>query len=362
MATSAEILNLDQLLEPISADSPCGESLRWEPVWDELNQLRRTRKDPLHPSADRNPEWGKVIALATELLTTRTKDLLIAGWLTEALVREHGFAGFRDGLRLIRGLVEQFWDNVHPQMEDDDLSIRAAPFSWLTSRDGGAHMPAALREIPLARSSDGELYNWNYWHARNAAPIGKDEDVDQYERRCAEALSYKQSFDSAVSDTPPGFYRDLYSDMEACLAEIDRLALIVDERLGDLAPGWSDLRHTIAEIQVFVRDVLQRRGSFAETTSVETVVSEAAPAVPATESTSMTTGPIRTRGEAVTRLEEVATFFSNADPHSPVAYLIRRAIRWSNMSLEELLAELVKDESTLRQIEDTLGTNGRDNS
>lgn len=66
-------------------------------------------------------------------------------------------------------------------------------------------------------------------------------------------------------------------------------------------------------------------------------------------------GPIRTRAEAVAKLEEAARFFSSADPHSPVAYLVRRAIRWANMSFEELLAELIKDEGTLSHVDETLG-------
>ena len=47
------------------------------------------------------------------------------------------------------------------------------------------------------------------------------------------------------------------------------------------------------------------------------------------------------------------------DPHSPVAFLIRRAIRWANMSFEDLLVELVKDDNTLKHVTETLGIGGR---
>ena len=106
IAPSPAVLDFERLLAPIAADQPCGESLRWEPVWDEVNQLRKSRKDPLDPSADHEPEWGKVVSMSTDLLASRTKDLLVAGWLTEALLRERGFAGLRDGFRLIRQLCE----------------------------------------------------------------------------------------------------------------------------------------------------------------------------------------------------------------------------------------------------------------
>jgi type VI secretion system protein ImpA len=350
---TAEILDFERLLSPVSADNPCGESLRWDPVWDELSQFRKTRKDPLDSSADQVPEWGKVARLASDVLATRTKDLLIAGWLTEALVRERGFPGFRDGLKLIRGLVEQFWDDVYPIIEDDDLSMRAAPFTWLTSKDGGARMPIALRDIPLALSAGDEVFNWSYWHARLCPPRGKDEEEDSYAERCALAERKKQLFDAAVEATPLEFYRTLIADMDACLAEIDQLANLADDRLGDQAPGWGDLRKTIHDIQVFVRDVLKRRGvSDEETTTAAAPTNGEATGSAIGMSIS---GPIRSRAEAITRLEEVARFFGQMDPHSPVAYLVRRAIRWAGMSFEDLLAELVKDDSTLKQIGETLG-------
>lgn len=54
-------------------------------------------------------------------------------------------------------------------------------------------------------------------------------------------------------------------------------------------------------------------------------------------------GPIRSRAEAFESLAEVADFLARTEPHSPVSYLLRRAIRWGNLPLPELLAELLED-------------------
>ena len=360
MTTSDSILDLDLLLTPISQDNPCGESLRWDPLWDELSQLRKTRKDPLDSSGDKEPEWGKIVDLSKKLLTTRTKDLLIAGWLTEASVRQSGFAGFRDGLRLIHGLVERFWDGLHPLPEDQDLSNRSAPLTWLTSRDGGARMPVALREISLtslAPRQDEPILNWNVWHLRRATPQAKDEKEDAYKRRCADAEQKRQLFDSAVEAAPIKVYQTLLADMDACLQEIDRLAVALESRLaGDLSPDWSKLRESIGEIRVFVYGVLKRRGGL----PADAVAASERPGEQGMESTASNGiatnhGPIRSRTEAMTRLEEAAKFFSESEPHSPVAYLVRRAVRWAGMPFEEVLGELVKDDKLVKQISETLG-------
>lgn len=356
MTASTATVDLERLLKPLPGENPCGESLRWDPVWDEISQLRKGWTDPLDASANKVAEWAKVVDVATEVLATRTKDLLIAGWLTEALIRESGFAGFRDGLKVIRGYSSQFWNNVYPLIEDGDLSNRAAPFAWLTAHDGGARMPAALREIPLARSADSTILNWNFWHLRRVAPQGSEEKEDAFKRRTAEAEQNRQIFDNAVETSALSFYQTMLADMDGCLAEIDELSVLLDKNLGDQAPSWGELRKSIGEIRVFVYGVLKRRGGLVEEAKPETKEAEVnGTANSSSEPADDRTGKIRTRADAIGRLEMVAQYFSETEPHSPVAYLVRRAIRWAGMPFDEVLSELVKDDKLVKQIGETLG-------
>ena len=358
MSSSAATIDLERLLSPVSPDAPCGESLRWDPVWDELSQLRRSRKDPLDASADKAPEWDRVIDVASEALSTRTKDLLVAGWLTEALLRQKGFAGLRDGLKLIRGLVDRYWDAIHPLHEEGDLSNRAAPLVWLTSHDGGARMPAALREVPLAQSENGVVLNWNFWHLRRPAPQGKEEKEDAFKKRTADAEQKRLTFDSAVDATPVAHYQRMLADIDAAAGEIGPLAAALDQQLGDYSPNWGELKKSLDEIRVFIHGVLKRRGGLVEPAAAGAAAGASGEAeVKTTEGGAATAhaGPIRTRAEAIHRLEEAARFFSDTEPHSPVAYLVRRAIRWAGMPFEEVLGELVKDDKLVKQIGETLG-------
>jgi len=351
-------LELESLLNPISPDKPCGESLRWDPVWDEITQLRKTRKDPLDASGDKEPEWPKIVNLATGLLESKTKDLMIAGWLTEAMMRVQGFAGLRDGLKLINGLVEKYWDQLHPLPEDQDLSVRAAPLSWLASGNGGARTPAAMREISLTTlrlPDDGPVLNWNFWNLRRAAPQSKDEKEDAYKKRVAEAEQKRQQFDSAVDTAPIAVYQTILADMDSSIAEINRLAPVLDQKLGEFSPDWTEIRKSIDEIRVFVYGVLKRRGGLPAEATATATNEEANVATPENNQQNRHSGPIRNRAEAMVRLEEAAKFFSDTEPHSPVAYLVRRAIRWAGMPFEDVLGELVKDDKLVKQIAETLG-------
>ncbi len=65
--------------------------------------------------------------------------------------------------------------------------------------------------------------------------------------------------------------------------------------------------------------------------------------------------PICSRSEAYRRLAEAADYLLRTEPHSPTPYLVKRAIGWGNMSLTELLMELVNSENDLAGIYNLLG-------
>jgi len=84
---------------------------------------------------------------ASETLEKRSKDLQIAAWLTEALLHRDGCAGLHEGLTLLHGFVDRFWDHVHPELEDGDAELRAAPLEWL-----GTRLNIVVRQVPVTTS------------------------------------------------------------------------------------------------------------------------------------------------------------------------------------------------------------------
>jgi len=45
-------------------------------------------------------------------------------------------------------------------------------------------------------------------------------------------------------------------------------------------------------------------------------------------------------------LLEVAKFFRQTEPHSPLPYLLERVVRWGKMPLPLLLRELIQDDQS----------------
>ena len=134
---SERSIDVDALLEPVPGDSPAGVDAREDAAAvDDFYEVKDARAEAR--SAERHAfetledaaeaasvlgglagQWAAVSEGAQRLLAERTKDLEIASWLTEALVRRHGFAGLRDGFDVMTGLVEGFWDGLHPRPDEE---------------------------------------------------------------------------------------------------------------------------------------------------------------------------------------------------------------------------------------------------
>src|SRR5438309_1746451 len=120
----------DDLLNPIPGDNPAGENLRYAPIYDKIKEARREDDDAPQGEWRRErklADWPLTIKLIVEALSKKSKDLQLAAWLTEALLRRDGIAGLRGGLGLLHGLIDNFWDTLYPELEDGDAELRATP-------------------------------------------------------------------------------------------------------------------------------------------------------------------------------------------------------------------------------------------
>jgi type VI secretion system protein ImpA len=344
MAT-APLLDFDALLTPIPGDNPAGAALRYAGDYDELkNLLPKPDRDAFEASGQEG-QWAKLVQLSSQKLRDKSKDLSIAAWLTEGLVHQHGFAGFRDGLMLIRRLCDEFWESIYPLPDEGDWEVRAAPMQSLLERNGSlwvAEIP--LTKAPLRSPDTDELIpvTYNLWHAIVVAQL---ED----KKPLAGAM------EQAGADSPTDFLLGLYDDMKQAEEALQSLKLTLAEKLGPVAPGVVSVAEAISKCKSRVATVLTKRGVNVDQPAGENGETAGEEGSEAAGSNGSSSGPIRSREAALDRLREVADFFRRTEPHSPVPYLIQRAINWSRMSFQELLIELVKDENSRMEISSTLG-------
>ncbi len=225
-----------ELLAPIAGDNPAGSDLRYDPVYDKIKEARREDLDvPVGDWATtrKTADWAVVVKLATEALTKRTKDLQIAVWLTEGLLRRDGFAGFRQGLELTMGLLDQFWDNVYPELEDGDSEMRAAPLGWL-----GLKLDLGVKLAPITAGGYGYL---SYFESQSIPTEAQAEEDYEGGIKAArnEAIesgkATPEQFEAALAATNKEWYRALVADIDGCLELLQELEAKGDALFGSEA-------------------------------------------------------------------------------------------------------------------------------
>ena len=259
--------DLDAILTPIPGDNPAGEDLRYTPVYDEIKEARRA-DDPLDRGEwDREiktSDWDKVISVAEKALVEKTKDLQIAAWLTEALTKKEGFEGLATGLEIMIGFLNQFWDYVYPEIEDDDLDFRAGPIEFLNK-----NLWLSIKEIPITDRTKTPGYSWLKWEESRQVGYDKDilnqyGDVDEGKKAkrddmIADGKLSADEFDSAVAASNKAFYMGLSEIIAVCQERFRAFDEIVDEKFGKEAPRLSEFRKSLEDCEILISRILKEK-------------------------------------------------------------------------------------------------------
>lgn len=364
------VLDFDSLLIPISEENPSGESLQYSGIYDEIRESRRADEDIAQGDWQHElkvADFRKVVDLAIPALTSQTKDLQICVWLAEALSRQNGFIGLRDGLRLAREMQANFWQTIYPEIDEGDMEGRANALEWLDKQ-----CSLVARETPITA---GEGVNFIGFEDSKTFDIPENIEELEYEkqqklqelRQQAETENRitGERWRKAKAQTRRQFYEELSFTLDECWSEYEQLNSTIEELFErNQMPALLQLKKSLDLIRDLVKKLLQEKRQAEPTEEelaagneiTEEIISEDGETI-TVAGVAGTSGPIKSRQDALKRLSEVAEYFRKTEPHSPVSHLVSRSVKWGNMSLESLLQELVKDESVLGQIRETLGFN-----
>ncbi|HKS41833.1 MAG TPA: type VI secretion system protein TssA, partial [Blastocatellia bacterium] len=349
-----------------SDENPAGENLQYSGVHDEIREARRADDDLEQGDWKRDlkiADWRQVFTLSTEALTDKTKDLQICAWLAEALVKLHGLSGLRDSLKIMRGLHEQFWDTIYPEIDEGDLDARANALAFMDRQTA-----IAIKDVQVTSTGNGANFSYTQYEDSKQFDIPEDlsalsseqiERIDAMKAQIAEERRLTtDDWAKAKKATRRAFFEELYALLDECWAEYQSLDQVMDEKFGRQTPGLGDLRKTLDVIRSLIGNIVKEKhisepypDELEQNISSESDGDESG----AGYNTTGTNGSIRARQDAFRRLSEVADYFRVTEPHSPVAYLVERAIRWGQMPLESWLEDVIKDGGVLGQLRETLG-------
>ncbi len=339
----------NDLLKPISEEQPSGENLRYAPVYDKIKEARREDDDApqgLWQRERKLADWPLTIKLIGETLATKTKDLQLIAWLSEAMLRREGVAGLREVLELSKGMLEAFWDTLHPELEDGDAELRAGPLQWL-----GDRLEVPLKQSPITKSG------LSFLQYKESRAIGTEEAANQSnDKRLARIAAIaagkipQEDFDKAFDESPKTYYVNLLATYDGSMEALGGLKEVCDEKFGDLSPNFGTLERTLEEVRQTVYILLQKKREkepdapvaapepepepepeyTPEPVAVSVGSAAAAPAPAPVRRAALSAEPAD-RDDAINRIIACAKYLRQQDPFNPGPYLMLRGLRWGEL-------------------------------
>jgi type VI secretion system protein ImpA len=327
-------IDVDKLLEEISADAPCGDNLEYDPAFGEMERAAQSKPeqqigDTIVPAEE--PDWRALRGQALEVLG-RTKDLRAITYLTNALLATDGLRGFTDGLALLQYSLEKYWESVHPQLDPEDDNDPTMRVNTIVSLCDPDRVLRKLNETPLVSSrmvGRFSLRDINIASGVLSAPANAEEPPPEM-----------GTIDAAFMDVELEALQADAAAVEAAIGHVHAIDALLMDRVGaGNAPDLDALPAVLKQIQHVLAERLMRRG-----VAVAGVEGEGGGASDAAGAPGQAlTGEIRTTDDVMRALDKICDYYHRYEPSSPVPLLIMRAKRLVSKNFMDILRDLTPD-------------------
>jgi type VI secretion system protein ImpA len=354
------MIDVKKLLQPISAENPSGESLRYSLVYDSVKVARReddaNAPQGIWQTKLKKADWKEVKNTCLEALENQSKDLQLGAWRLEACLHLDGFAGIADGFRVLTALCDNFWDTMHPALDPGDPELRYAPVAWIDEK-----LTLKLKLIAITRTDEERSYTWS------------DYELVMHQSKTAAAKGPKTKgapdpvkalqigLDSSLNLTPNDFFIDIREQLVAAVDQAERFEATLVKFDKTQEGALHQMKELLRTILYFITELLERRGvdvkfePFVEPQLVQTTGKQEPDMALNEQRDYDISGPIRSRQQAYHMLAEAAEFLMKTEPHSPTPYLVKRAVAWGNLTLGELLHQMLRNPGELGELYRLLG-------
>jgi type VI secretion system protein ImpA len=348
------MFEVKELLNPVSSSQIFGEDISFSREIDTIMEARRFDDSSLDQgewvAEVKTADWPFVIEQCSSLIISKSKDLRLAVWLTEASAKIYQFSGLAEGYLLLAGFCDHFWEGMYPLADDGDQEQRVGNLHWILTRS-----LQLVKEIPVTEGQGTAYSIMDFEIARARAANG--EKNSSSDNRSEDGLKLAD-FETARRKSSRGFYEKLLDDAQHCQSALLQMEQSVDARLGIDGPGFSAAKDAI-------ENVLKTIARFAQESGIKTDKANQNQEITKTQGdlsdmsqqvvNNSLNGAIQTRAQALAQLRTVADFFRRTEPHSPVAYLADKAAHWGEMPLHTWLSTVIKDPASLSHVEELLG-------
>lgn len=328
------------LLDEISSDKPCGDYLEYDSVYLELGKnILGTPEDPISGESAQPPNWREIEKKALTILQ-KSKDIQIVIYLIRALINQEGLLGFRDGLKLLFGLLEKYWEFIHPQLDPEDA---LDPTTRVNILEELSSFESVLRPLNLAVLVDAKSVGR---FCLRDIQIATDK-LDVPEGTSKPDLNLiKAAFLNASQETVTLTYQAIAE----CISIIQQLDSLVADKVGiENGPDFSGLMTLLKEMRHVFQQFAVAAPADSDAQSESDLNGDLEELPPSRKQA--ITGAINSRRDVLKMLDLICKYYAENEPSSPVPILLNRAKYLVTSDFMQIIQNLLPDGlSQLEQI------------
>jgi len=334
------VLNIEAFLTEVSPDAPCGEDLQYDSAFIALEQ--KAKGTPEQQIGNRiesalPPNWKEVRKEVLELLS-RTRDLRLLVYLTEALLHTEGLVGLQESLGLLQEALQAYWPSIHPQLDPDDDNDPTQRVNILMTLCDFDKVVRPISLVPLVESRALGRFNLrDVQIATDKLPRPTD----------GSAVPEITAIQAAFMDADVSVLEATYTAVGASFNTLTTIENFVTDQVGvGNAPNFAPLRDVLKEIQQVLKEYAGQRGigvtqqeGGEEGAGSEDVAGQDT----GVRSAAGQLGAISSRQDVIRALDLICDYYAKHEPSSPVPMFLHRAKRLVPKDFMEILKDLVPD-------------------
>ena len=341
MATAA-VIDIESLLHPISADQPSGVDLPYK-IQEQFDRYITTLKGDEAPA---RAVCLQTIQLGIETLKSTSKNFFVAALITEAAARAHSFAGLRDGLRLMTRLLADCEGRLRPLLEEGDtIGDKMMGFiQAINDSSKGWKLPQVIALLPLVDTPTKSYTNFDLRTELEAA-VGSILNNPNQKTRQADLAKFQTRRE----------------DMREVMAALEEMQKAVDQRMPEkdisLMAGPGRLGTVMTELMETVSQLSKKLGlDVVPETSAGNAAAGSEDAGDSGGGASVGKSSIgASRDQLYHQLTAIAEQLRRLEPHSPIPFLIERAVRMGGLSFPLLMRAMIQETSAIGELDRLLG-------
>lgn len=359
--------NIDTLIAHIEGSHHgVGEDLIFDPRMDAIVAARQ-EDDPLLAQGNwvtelKIADWDFVKEQCADLLSRTSKDMKLALWYVDALSHTDHLAGISHGLSVLQALNNDYWLTMYPPLdgEEDSMDIRAGLLSWFVKA-----LTDDLKQLSLSDTKAGN-YNYNYYLT------ARDHDKQRQQNPDSEAPNQLvlSDYNHAIKHSSESWQQALMTNLNTVIEQWQTLTDQLNDLMGMDAPVFAPVTDLLTALSQHLRSLLPESVLNADGTgeahtadiidSEEATLDNGGQAANTINATLTSFNPSNrdhqsNRQQALKLLGQIQDYFATNEPHSPVTFLLGRAIDWADMPLDQWLAHIIKNEDQLAMLSDMIG-------